>query len=385
MNGGWCFVSHLHAQPPATRGNTEGLVAQLPRQVEGFAHGLLQCQPRRVLLDGRLHRSAHLRRCAEVPVCGHQSLDALVRPAEVVPVDEESHSSHAVVEVGEDGAAQEFLPQRAPEALYLAQRLRVVRPALDVLDVLPAQLGLELRLPSPCRVLPPVVRQRFPRCTEGCDSALEGLHHQRRALMVRNGVADDEAAVVVHEDCHVQPLVPSQQEGEDVGLPELVWLGSLEARVGPRRLLDFGRPRLQQPLFVQNPPHRRLRHAQPFEASQHVCNPTRAQCWTVVFRSHHEGAPRVFAARRSSTRPRLSRRQRWLSAVSESTQPLRNRRLAHSEDAGDLSCRCLLFQYLAQHPQPELGRVTRHPSRPSLAHLSLPFSPTCRAGEGGRR
>jgi hypothetical protein len=258
VNGGWCFVSHLHAQPPAACGNTEGLVAQLPRQVEGFAHGLLQCQPRRILLDRRLHRSAHLRRRAEVPVCGDQPLDALVWPTEVVPVDEERHSSHAVVEVGEDGAAQEFLPQRAPEALYLAQCLRVVRPTLDVLDVLPTQLGLELRLPSPCRVLPAVVRQRLARRTEGRDASLEGLHHQRRTLMVRDCVADDEAAVVIHEDCHVQPLMPSQQEGEDVGLPELVWLGPFEARVRPWRLLDFGRPRLQQPLFVQNPPHRRL-------------------------------------------------------------------------------------------------------------------------------
>lgn len=258
MNGGWCLVSHLHAQPPAARRDAERLVAQLPRQVEGLSHGLLQCQPRRVLLHSRLHRSAHLRRRTEVPVCGHQPLDALVRPAKIIAVNEESHSSHAVVEVGEHGAAQEFLPQRAPEALHLAQCLRVVGPTLDVLDVLPAQLGLELRLPSPCRVLTAVVRQHLARCAEGRDASLERLHHQRRALMVRDCVADDEAAVVVHEDCHVQPLMPSQQEGEDVRLPELVWLGPLEARVRPRRLLDFRRSRLQQSLFVQNPPHRRL-------------------------------------------------------------------------------------------------------------------------------
>ena len=234
------------------------MVSQLPRQVEGLPHRLLQCQPRRVLLDRRLHRRAHLRRRAEVPVCRYQAFDALVRPTEVVPVDEESEPSHAVVEVGEDGATQKLLPQRAPEALHLAQCLRVVWPTLDVLDVLPAQLRFELRLPSPRRVLPAVVRQHLSRRTEGRHAALEGLHHQRRLLLVRHGVPHDEATVVVHEDCHVQPLVPSQQEGEDVGLPELVWLRPLEACLRPRCLLDLRRPRLEQALLVQNPPHRRL-------------------------------------------------------------------------------------------------------------------------------
>jgi hypothetical protein len=296
-----------------------------------------------------------------------------MRPAEVVAVDEEGQPSHAIIEVREDRPAQKLLPQRAPEALHLPQRLRVVWPTLDVLDVLSTELRFELRLPSPRRVLPPVVRQHLPRRSEGCHPAFERLHHQRGLLAVCDGVPDDEAAVVVHEDGHVEPLMPAQEEGEDVGLPQLVWLGPLEARLGPRCLLHLGRPRLEQPLLVENPPHRRLRHAQALEASQHVGDPTRAQCWTVLFRSHHKCAPRVFDARRGSSRSRLSRHQRWLSAMAEGSQPLGHRRFAHSEDACDLGRRRPLLKHLAQHPQPELGRVARHALRPSssLAHCRV--------------
>jgi hypothetical protein len=45
--------------------------------------------------------------------------------------------------------------------------------------------------------------------------------------------------VVVHERRQVQPLVPSQEEGEDVRLPQLIRLCPLESswRMLARRLL----------------------------------------------------------------------------------------------------------------------------------------------------
>jgi hypothetical protein len=101
-----------------------------------------------------------------------------MRAAEVVAIDEERQASQAVVEVCEDGAAQEFIPERLPEALHLPQRLRVVRATLDVLDVLAAQLRLELRLTAPRRVLAAVVRQHLAWRPESGDPALEGFHHQ---------------------------------------------------------------------------------------------------------------------------------------------------------------------------------------------------------------
>lgn len=252
------FVSHLHVQLAALRGDGQRPVSQLPRQVEGLAHRLLQGQPHRVLFHRRLHRRAHLLRGAEVPVGRHKPANALVRAPEIVGVDEVPQSPRAVVEVGEHGAPEEFVPQRLPEALHLAQRLRVVRSTLEVCNSLPPQLGLEFRLPAPRGVLAAVVGQRFARHAEAGHAAFEGLHHQRRLLVVCQRVPDDEAAVVVHEDGDVEPFMPTQQEGEDVRLPELVWLGPLEARLGPRRLLELYRPRLEQPFLMKNPPHRRL-------------------------------------------------------------------------------------------------------------------------------
>ena len=258
MNGGGCFVSHLYAQLAALRRDGQRLVSQLAGQVEGLARRLLQRQPARVLCDGRLDSGSYLRRGPEETVCWYQARYPLVRPAEVVAIDEERESSLAVGEVGKDGAAEEFIPQRLPEALRLPQCLWMVWPALQVGNALPLQLGLEFSLPAPRRVLPPVVGQHLTRHAKCRQPTLEGLHHQLRLLPVRHRVADDEAAVVIHEDGDVQPLVAPQQEAKDVRLPHLVWLGALEARLGPWRLLDFGRPRLEQALFVKNSAHRRL-------------------------------------------------------------------------------------------------------------------------------
>jgi hypothetical protein len=56
---------------------------------------------------------------------------------------------------------------------------------------------------------------------------------------MRQRVRHDKARVVVHERRQVQPLVPSQKEGEDVRLPQLIRLCPLESswRMLARRLL----------------------------------------------------------------------------------------------------------------------------------------------------
>ena len=160
------LVSHLHSQVSAARGDRHRLVSQLARQVEGLAQRLLHREPLGVQLHRGLHRRPHLRRRAEEAVGRDQAVDALVRPAEVVAVDEEPQPPHAVVEVGEHRPREEFVPQRLPEALRLPQRLRVMRARLDVTDAVALELRLEDGLPAPRRVLPPVVRQHFHRRAE---------------------------------------------------------------------------------------------------------------------------------------------------------------------------------------------------------------------------
>jgi hypothetical protein len=264
----------------------------------------------------------------------------------------------------------------------------VVRPRLHVRNSVPLQLGLEFRLTAPGRVLPAVVGEALARRAIRRHAALESFEHQLRLLPVRHRVADDEAAVVVHEDCHVQPLVASQQEGEDVRLPELVRLRALEACLGPRRFRNFGRSRREQSFFVENSPHRRFRNPQPLEASQHVGDATGAHVGLFLLLRQHQSPPRVFAARRvaSGRRPARLRRQRALASAAKRPHPLVDGLLADAEHARDFrSCNSFL-QHLAQNSKFELRRVLPHASRLlSTTHLSLPSLQPCQAGKGGQR
>jgi hypothetical protein len=131
------FVAHLHAQATAGRSDRQVLVAQTTDQVEGLSRRLLERQALRVLRDALLDRLPHLRRRPEEAVRWHQPLDALVRTLEVVRVHEKPEAALAVGEVRKHRPTQEFLPERLPESLHLPQRLRVLRPALDVADALP--------------------------------------------------------------------------------------------------------------------------------------------------------------------------------------------------------------------------------------------------------
>jgi len=195
------------------------LVAEPAHEVEGFARRLLVRESRRVLGDVRLHRFPHLRRRAEESVGWHEPGEPLVRPLEVVAVDEEPEPLLTVCVVREDGLAQPLVPQRLPEALHLAERLRMLRAALHVTDAVATKLLLEVRLAPPRCVLPALVRQHLLGCTEGSERASERFHHERGPLVVRERPADDEARVVVHERRQVQALVASKQKREDVRLP----------------------------------------------------------------------------------------------------------------------------------------------------------------------
>jgi hypothetical protein len=184
----WLFVAHLHAQPARRGRNRQVAVAQPSHQVKGLADGLLlrklECVVRDVLLDGL----SHVWGGSKEPIRRHQASDALVRAAEVVAIDEERHSPRAVGEVGKDRTREELVPQRLPESFYLAHRLRVLRPALDMSDALTTKLLLEVRLATPRGVLPTLVGQYFFGCSILGNGSLESLHHQPRLLMVRQRV-----------------------------------------------------------------------------------------------------------------------------------------------------------------------------------------------------
>ncbi len=401
------LVSHLHAQPAAGRRDRQVPVTQPTDQVKGLSRRLLERQPLRVLADALLDRLAHLRRRPEETVRRHQPLDALVWALKVVRVHEKPQPPFTVGEVGKHRPTQEFLPKRLPESLHLAKRLRVLGPALDVPDALPPQLLLEFRLPPPRRVLSPLVGQHLLRRPVRRDAARQRLHHQRRPLVVRQRPRHQEARVVVHEGCQVQPLVASQEKREDVRLPHLVGRRPLEA---PRAVFARRRrlARLEETRVVQDPPHLRLAHPQPLEARQHVADAPRAVLRVLLAQPHHR---LLFGLRghRLPARRRLRRLgHQCVHAPSlVRVHPVDDRCHARTEEPRQLAETHPSPQRLLHHPQPQHQRVRPaascqlpraaaalfggpppSASSSAFAHdrLSFPFSAVSgNGGDGARR
>ena len=84
-------------------------------------------------------------------------------------------------------------------------------------------------LAPPGDVLAAVVGQHLLGRAVAVHRRPEDLHHQGARLAGVQPVADQEAAVIVHEGHQVDAAVlPLQDEGEQVGLPQLVGAGALE-------------------------------------------------------------------------------------------------------------------------------------------------------------
>jgi hypothetical protein len=358
-------VSHLHAQSSPLRGDAQVAVAQAADQVEGFSRRLLLRQSCSVFRHVLFNRCAHLRRRPKESICRHQSLQRLVRPVEVVRVDEESQPPLHIGEVGKHRPRQKLVPQRLPEALDLAQRLRMLRPALDVMNAFAPQLFFEFRRAPPCRVLPALVRQYLPRRAKRCDSFLQRLHHQPRLLVVRQSVRHQVARVVIHEGGQVNALVASQQKREDVRLPELVRLGALEAShwMLPR---PRGWRRLDQPFVVQDPADLTLGNTQSREAGQHVSDAPCPKLRVLLSHFHDRLAPRLLQLRSCQRHRKLRQRHQPIDpALSVACHPVGHRFLRDSEGLCH-SRHCLsFFHHLLDRPQSQLHRMgSTHRLRP---------------------
>jgi hypothetical protein len=293
-DGLWLLIAQTDSEPGPVGGDREVSIPEPSHQIEGLLGRLLLRASQRVAFDVLLDRRAHLRCCAEVPVGRYEPVQRLVRPLEVVPLDEEPEAPLAIGEVGEDGAAQEFIPQRLPETLDLPQGLRVLGAALDVPDPVLAQPLLEEGLSTPGRVLPPLIGQHFLRRPEGCNSTLQRLEHERALLMMRQHEAHQESRVVVHERRQVEPLVASEQKCEDVRLPQLVGRRALEAARRPLPPVDrAGHRRCHQPRIGENLSHLGGGDTQRLESLHHVSDPPRAVLWVLLLERQHRRHHRV--------------------------------------------------------------------------------------------
>lgn len=357
------LVTDLHAQARAGCRDAQVAIAQATHDVKGLPRRLLERQPHRVRGHVLLDRRPHVRRRLEEAVRGDEPLDPLMRALEVVRVDVQTQPPLAVGVVAEDRPREKLLPQRLPEALHFAQRLRVLRPALDVTDPLTSQLLLEVRLASPRRVLPSLIGQDLARRAPRRDGTLQRLHHKTGSLVMRHRPAHQETRVVVHEGRHVEAIVASQKEGEDVRLPHLVGRRPLEA---PRRVIARRRRRrclVDEALLVQDPPHLRLAHPQRRKAREHVADAPRAPLGVLASLLDHRlllhlRAVRARAARRSGT----TRHQRVHAASLVSAHPVDDRRHARAEDLRELGQADLTTHRLLDHPQTQRQRVRPTPT-----------------------
>jgi hypothetical protein len=234
----------------------------------------------------------------------------------------------------------------------------MLRPTLDVSYPLPPQLLLEVGLPAPCRVLPPLVGQYLPGHPVFGNPARKCLHYQFRPLVVCNRVRDDKPRVVVHENSHVEPLVPTKQKRENVRLPELIGGRALEAalRVLPSRRalrLLFEKPRL-----VQNSAHLCLGNTEPGESREHVAYPTRPPIRVLLAQRHHRRASHLcrFAVR-SARRHRRLRCQRLHATGPVRLDPFVNHLPVWAERALQLPEAHSVFDRLANDRHPQRERV----------------------------
>jgi hypothetical protein len=147
----------------------------------------------------------------------------------------------------------------------------MLRSALAVLDAVAPQQLLELRRSAPRGVLAALIGQHLARLSVVSNAALERLDDEAPLLVMRHRPRHEVPRVVVHEADQVHALVTTQLEREDVALPELIGFRTFEtARRLVTRLpcLLFG----DEACLVQDPSHRCLRHAKPFEACEHIAD-----------------------------------------------------------------------------------------------------------------
>jgi hypothetical protein len=213
-----CFAIDQHLDLPLLGTNDHGLFAHPPHHVERTARLPAQRQFQHVVLNAALDDLAQLLGNSKEAIGRTQPLQGLMGPAVVVVLHPQPNPLAGRFKAVELGALQKLLPDGFPEAFDLAQSHGMMRPALNVVHPILAQLPLETGGPTPTRVLAPLVREQlFGHAVLGHGPAVH-LQHVLRGLAAKYLQPHHVAGVIVDKADEVGVLA-AQPEGEDVGLP----------------------------------------------------------------------------------------------------------------------------------------------------------------------
>ena len=273
----WGFLAldqHLHLTLFGP--NDHGLLAHPAHHVEGTLRFASQGQLERVLLNAPLNDLPQLLGNRKEAVGGAEALQRLVRPLVVVMLHPQMDPLSRRLETVELRSHQELFPDGLPEPFDLAERHRMMRPALNVMDPILAQLRFKPRGPAPAGVLASLIgEQFFGHAIFGHRRAVH-LQDVLGRLAAKDVHSHQVAGEIIHETDQVSVLA-AQAEGEDVGLPHLVGRRALkEARLGGIAA-RFGLPFLQQLLLMQCAANRLPAHRQKQCPPQEVADLLNAQ------------------------------------------------------------------------------------------------------------
>ena len=371
---GFCAVDkHLHAA--LLRLDHDRLLAQAPHHVEGALRFPAEGELQDVLLDATLDHSPEFLGDPEEAIGRAEAIQALVRAPMVVILHPEADPLAGRFEAVELGPLEELLPDRLPEALDLAERHGVVGPALEVMDAILLELGLEAGGAPPAGELPALVGEQLLRDAVFRHGPAVDFEDVLRGLAAEHIEPHDVAGVIIEEADQIGVLA-AQAEGKDVGLPELVGCGALEAARcgGAARVLGLGLG--EQGVRVELAAHRLPTDRQQAHAPEELTDLLDPEVGVPPL---HRDDLRLDRGRHLRLPvPRLPRLplQARLALRAIGPNPLPQRAQAHAEVAGDLRDREAFLHAELDRFTPEFHRVDVGvrcpPSSLSLRWLLLP-------------
>lgn len=260
-------VLDLHLELPLIHAQHERLRAHPAHHVKRLLGLAIQGQLLRVFLNPRFDHLSKLLGDLEKPIRRAHPVQSLVGPLVVVILEPVAHPLLRVLEAAKLRTHQEFVPDRLPEALHLAQGHRMVRAAHQVMDLVFGQFHLEARLPSPVGVLTALVGEHLLGASILPDRPAVDLQDILGCLAAIQPQPHHVSGVIVDKADQVG-IAPAQAEGADIALPELVGGAALEkARLGriagglllrpghQALLVEHLAHRFRARLEKQHPPH----------------------------------------------------------------------------------------------------------------------------------